>query len=241
MAAAKPRIPWLDLARTAALIAMAVYHAGFDLESVGRLAPGTMQSGIWYWYARAVAGSFLFLVGIGLWLAHGRAIRWRAFLTRLVQIMAGAALVTAATRYALGPYYVFFGILHSIAVSSVIGLAFLRLPAAVTAVAAAAAFLAPGYLKSDAFDAPWLLWTGLSITGAQAVDFEPTLPWLAPVLAGIAVARATGAWAIWGPRAAGSRLARVLAFPGRHSLAVYLIHQPVLIGCVSGLVWLGLI
>ena len=240
MAAARPRILWLDLARTAALIAMAVYHAGFDLESFGRLHPGTMQSGIWYLYARAVAGSFLFLVGIGLWLAHGRGIRWRSFLTRLAQILVGAALVTVATRYAQGPHYVFYGILHSIAVSSVIGLAFLRLPALLTLAAAAAVFMAPDHLRGPVFDAPWLLWTGLSEMPVVSVDFVPTLPWLAPVLAGLGFAKLTANSGLWAVQQGGPAV-ESLAFAGRHSLAVYLIHQPVLIGIIAGLVGLGIL
>lgn len=242
MPAGSGRILWLDLARTAALVAMAVFHFGFDLEAFGRLAPGTMQNGFWYGYARTVAGSFLFMVGLSLWLAQGRGLNWRRFLRHLAPIVAGAALVTLATWYVLGPYYVFFGILHSIAVSSLIGLLFLRLPVALTALAGLAAAMAPAYLRSAAFDAPWLLWTGLSRMPVQAVDFEPTLPWLAPVLAGIVAARLLDrAGALRRKAAPESRLASAFAWPGRHSLLVYLIHQPILIGIVAGLVRLGLI
>ncbi len=235
------RILGLDLARTAALIGMACFHFGFDLESFGHVAPGAMSTGFWWIFARLVAGSFLLIAGIGLYLAHGQTIRWRSFLKRLAMIVASAALVTVATYFAMGPYFIFFGILHSIALSSLIGLLFLRLPAPLTLLCALAVALAPSYLRSTAFDAPWLLWTGLSVRPVFAMDFEPTLPWLAPVLAGIAIARIgtrVGLWDRLRTPNPGPGL-RALAWPGQHSLVIYLIHQPVLIGIVAGLTRLG--
>ena len=73
------RIVALDLARSAALLAMAVFHFAFDLELFGFVAPGTTMLPFWRWLAYLTAGSFLFLVGVGLVLGHGRAIRWRGF------------------------------------------------------------------------------------------------------------------------------------------------------------------
>ncbi len=148
------RIAALDIARTVALIGMAIYHFTYDLEMFGHLAPGTAVTGFWAIFARLVAGSFLFLAGISLWLAHGRAIRWRAFARRFAMIAGAALLVTLATRLALPESFVFFGILHSIAAASLIGLAFLRLPAGLT-LAAAAGILAIARLPHNpAFDAP---------------------------------------------------------------------------------------
>jgi uncharacterized membrane protein len=242
--AAGGRILWLDIARTVALLAMAAYHTGFDLEMFGRLPPGTMNSGVWHVYARLVAGSFLAIAGASLYLAHRRALRTRAFLRRLAMIAGGAALVSAATYAAQGPHFAFFGILHSIALSSVVGLLFLRAPAIVTLAVGAVVAVLPLVGRSTVFDAPWLLWTGLSERPVHSVDFVPTFPWLAPVLGGIACARLMDRAGLWDrlrradPDRRGPRL---VAWPGQHSLLVYLVHQPILIGIVAGLVRLGLI
>ena len=146
------RIVGLDIGRSVALLAMASYHFCYDLEAFGYLPPGTMVSGWGAIFARAIAASFLFLVGIGLYLAHGRGIRWRPFWGRFAQIGAAAALITLATWYVQGQRFIFFGILHSIALSSLIGLAFLRLPALLTLIIAAGVWLAPRYLAQGAFD-----------------------------------------------------------------------------------------
>jgi len=231
----RPRLQAVDLARTAALAGMVVFHFVVDLELFGHVPPGTTRTGAWPLFAKAVAASFLFLAGVSLWLAHGRGIRWRPFLRRLAALAVAAGGISLVTWLAMPESYVFFGILHSIAVASVAGLAFLRLPAPVTLAAAVAVLAAPGHLRSEMFDAPWLLWLGLSDYRPVTIDFEPVFPWLAPCLAGIAAARLAeraGFWAALGRIRAEGRIGRALAFPGRYSLWVYLAHQPVLVAVI---------
>ncbi len=229
------RIPALDVARTVAVVCMAIYHFTVDLALFGVVAPDRPFTGFFHYFAPAIAGSFLFLVGLSLSLAHGGGIRWRPWGKRMAQIGAGAALVSAAT-YADNPEtYVFFGILHMIATASLLGLIFLRAPVGLTLAAAALAFAAPQFLRGPAFDAPWLLWLGLSSEIPRSIDFEPVFPWMGTVLLGIAAARAGLPRLLATERAPGPWL-RALSWPGRHSLAVYLIHQPVLFG----LIWLWL-
>ncbi|MGB3313889.1 MAG: heparan-alpha-glucosaminide N-acetyltransferase [Albidovulum sp.] len=225
------RIAALDISRTVALIGMATYHFTYDLEMFGHIPPGTAVTGFWAVFARLVAGSFLFLAGVSLWLAHGNGIRWHGFAKRFAMIAGAALLVTVGTRIALPQSFVFFGILHSIAAASLIGLAFLRLPATVTLAAAAGIFAISRLPHNTAFDLPLLWPLGLSTNTPGAIDYVPLFPWLAPFLAGLALARIGTRAGVW------SRLTRpaapgLLTWPGRHSLAIYLIHQPVLIGLV---------
>ena len=124
------RLLGLDIARSAALLGMVCFHIVFDLQMFGHLPFGTTLHPVFYWHARLVAGSFLFLAGVSLWLAHGQGIHWPAFWRRWIKLVAAAALVTVATYVALPEYFVYFGILHCIAASSLIGLLALRLPAA---------------------------------------------------------------------------------------------------------------
>lgn len=229
------RIAGLDIARGMALAAMASFHLTFDLEFFGLVPAGTTMTPPFWLYARVIAGSFLFLSGASLWLCHGQGIRWPAFGRRLAMILAGAALVSAATYAADPATFVFFGILHAIAAASVAGLVFLRLPVPVTLAAAALAVAAPHLFRTGLFDSPWLGWLGLTTYGIRSVDFEPFLPWVAPFLAGIAGAKAAaraGMLAALGHHRPSWPLARALGWAGRHSLAIYLAHQPVLIALV---------
>jgi uncharacterized membrane protein len=225
---ANRRIPIVDVARTLALAAMVVFHLTFDLELFGHLPPGTTTQGIWWWWARATAGSFLLLVGVSLWLAHGQGVRWPAFWRRWLMVAGAAALVSAATRVGVGEPWVRFGILHMIAAGSLLALPFLRLPWWITATVAMAVALAPQALRSDTLNGDWLLWLGLGTSRPWMVDYLPVLPWLAPILVGVALARVLP----WGRLAWDRPTLRRLGWPGRHSLAVYLLHQPVLIALV---------
>ena len=59
-----PRLVVLDLARTAAVIGMVIFHFTFDLQMFGHIPPDTLYQPFWHYFARMVAGSFLFLSGI---------------------------------------------------------------------------------------------------------------------------------------------------------------------------------
>lgn len=229
-----PRIPIIDVARGLALVAMAIYHFAWDLEFFGYATRGMTEHGGWKLFARADASSFLFLVGVGLVLGHGTGIRWRPFGRRLAMIAAAAAAITVVTWFAIGEGFIFFGILHEIALASLFGLAFLRLPGLVTLAAAALVIVAPHYLRAEVFDHPAWWWLGLAPQNPPSNDYVPIFPWFGAVLAGIAVttfARERGLLHALARIPSGA-WTRPLVFLGRHSLAFYLIHQPVLIALV---------
>ncbi len=226
------RIGILDSLRGVALIAMATYHFTWDLEFFGYLDPGTSTQGFFRLYARAIASSFLFLAGFGLVLAHGRGIRWQAFGRRFAMIAAAALAISAATLWFVPDGWIFFGILHAIALGSLIGLAFLRLPVPLTVLVAVGAIALPQFYRSELFDPLWLAWVGLFQAPPRSNDFVPLMPWIAAVLFGIAGGKIAVA-RDWLPTLAKLPTGpRLLNFAGRHSLAVYLLHQPVLISVV---------
>lgn len=227
------RLVSLDIARTAALLGMVCFHLVFDLQMFGHLPYGTTATPFFYWHARLVAGSFIFLSGVSLWLAHGAGLHWPAFWRRWIKLAAAAALVSAATYAAFPAYFVYFGILHSLALSSLVGVMFLRLPALATAAAGVAVMAASYHLPSDAFNAPLLRFLGLAAIPAETIDFEPVFPWVGPFLLGLAAARLASRLNLWPAVALPDRpWIRALAWPGRHSLMIYLLHQPVLMGVI---------
>ena len=227
------RLLGLDIARSAALLGMVCFHIVFDLQMFGHLPFGTTLHPVFYWHARLVAGSFLFLAGVSLWLAHGQGIRWPAFWRRWIKLAAAAGLVTIATYAALPEYFVYFGILHSIAASSLIGLLVLRLPATALAALGAAIMAASYILPSPAFNAPLLRFIGLATEPAMTVDFEPLIPWVGPFLLGLASAKWASARGLLHRFALPETpMLRRLAWPGQHSLVIYLVHQPILIALI---------
>lgn len=236
------RLPAIDLARGVALLAMTVYHFSWDLALFELLDPHFPHTAGMVWFARLIAGSFLFLVGFNLVLAHRAGIRWRKFYVRLAMIVGAAALITLVTYFATPDAFIFFGILHSIAFASILGLAFLRLPWWANGVFVAIFLFGSNYLRSAIFDPPVWWWTGLSARPLISNDFVPVFPFFGLVLAGIAAADAALKANILPPlrhwRADG-RTGRALRLIGRHSLAFYLVHQPILIALLAGVLWLS--
>lgn len=228
------RIAALDVARTVALLAMAVFHLTYDLALFGVIAADTPFRPFWALFARLTAGSFLFLAGVSLWLAHGQGLRLRPFLRRLAVLSAAAAAVSVGTALGMGEAWVRFGILHSIALASVLGLLALRLPVWLIGAMAVAVFLAPRGIDPQTFAHPGWVWLVTAAGRPGMVDYVPLLPWFAPFLAGIALGKAGTAAGLWArlARSDPGAVLRALSWPGQHSLIIYLLHQPILIGLV---------
>lgn len=225
------RVDLLDLIRSIALLGMVTFHFSYDMIIFGLIEASYAASWWFYLHARIVAGAFIALAGLGLFLAHGTGIGWPSFWRRFAKIAAAAVLVTIATAYAMPDSYVYFGILHALALFSLAGLLVLRLP--VLAILALICFFTTGsyWLQSTSFDPPLLRFIGLSTLPAYTVDFEPVFPWLGVFLAGVLIGKLGLAWGIW-QRLQAIRLPLATTWAGRHSLMIYLIHQPVLMALV---------
>lgn len=224
-----PRLPLLDKARGIALAAMVVYHCVWDLSFLGLIDPAIRDSLLWSSLARVIAASFLILAGIGLVLAHGQGFDRPKFLRRLALVTGAALLVTAGTWLVFPDAFVFFGILHAIALGSVLALPFLRLPFRLTLMAAGAVWVLPFLVQSPAMAAPALIWIGLGDRLPNSTDFVPVFPWFGFMLLGMAIGRLVDWRRLAGPEPT-TRPGRLLVLAGRRSLLVYLVHQPLLFG-----------
>ena len=161
--------------------------------------------------------------------AWPRASAGAASCSRLAMVAGAALAISLVTYFAVPGGFIFFGILHQIALASLLGLAFLRLPALVTLVAAARVIAAPLLLRSAFFDHPWLV-------VARPVADRSALQRLcaacshgsAPCLSASRAAKlaAHPACSSGSPGSTPPASVGRCSFAGRHSLAFYLIHQP---------------
>ena len=230
MAAPSPRLPVLDAVRGAALLAMFGYHLVWDLAFYGLIDARFPDGTAFKFYGHAIASVFLLLAGAGLALAFRKADPWPGYWRRLGLIGAAAAAISLATWFAFPDDFIYFGILHCIAAGSALALPFLFAPLWLVLAAAVAAFALPLAVALPAFDAAPFWWLGLGTRLHQSVDVRPLLPWFGMMLAGVLLARLG-----WLPRGTGRTSQPVAAFAlaGRHSLAIYLLHQPVFLGVLS--------
>jgi uncharacterized membrane protein len=231
------RFAALDVGRGMALILMAIYHAAWDLAYFRFVDLPLFSDPGWIFFPRFIAASFLLIVGAGLALWWRAGANRRRFLRRLAILAVCAGAISIGTRIAFGPQYVFFGILHCIAVGSLLALPFLRLPKAAAFLGAGLFMAGPFLFSGPVFNSPEWLWLGLMTYRPSSVDFVPLFPWFGWILLGLGLVRwglepgrSPRSWADWRPGGGWAGL----AWLGRHSLAFYLIHQPVLFGIAYG-------
>lgn len=222
----------IDVYRGVAILAMAAYHATWDLNYYGIIEVGIGVDALWFTIQRSILTAFLLLVGAGLWLAHRNGIDWRKFWKREALLVAAALGVSAVTWFQFGAYFAYFGVLHAIALSSLLALPLVRAPLwAAIGVAIVFLFL-PAVFTADLFNTPWLAWIGFFTAVPETADLVPMFPWFGVVLIGLIGMRLLEAapaltWsspALW---------ARGVAWIGRWSLIIYLVHQPLLFGIIT--------
>lgn len=229
-----PRYLAIDAARGLALVAMAIYHFGWDLSFFGYVTSAAVNEGPWKIFARCIASSFLILVGISLVLSHQNGIRWKGFWKRWLKVAGAALIITIATFYFTRDSFIFFGILHQIAFASLAGLMFLRLPGVGLILLGVIWVVSAPYLKVDALNGLHMAWTGLQTEGVRSNDYVPLFPWFGAVLVGMGLCKMAIKFSLFERLRAmpDNRATRGLSFLGRHSLITYLVHQPILIACI---------
>jgi uncharacterized membrane protein len=221
----------VDVYRGLAILAMAAYHLCWDLNYYGLIEAGIGVDPVWITAQRTILSAFLLLAGAGLTLGHGEAIRWPQFWRREALLVGAALAVSVGTWFAFGAYFAYFGVLHAIALFSLMALPLVGAPFSAGAVVAGL-FLVLPIAASDAFNPRWLSWIGFFRMTPETADLVPVFPWFGVVLIGMLgmrLLRAAPAFT-W---SSGNRMVRGLALMGRWSLLIYLVHQPLLFAIVT--------
>ena len=225
----------VDAARGVAILMMVVYHFTYDLYAFGGYDVDAV-TGFWARFADATASLFLFLVGVSLAISSRRGGGgFGKYLLRGLRILGYGMLLTVVFLvFQMG--IVAFGILHLIGVSIILSYPFLKLRVANLLLGAVIFGVGLYVQAADPTGTAWLLPFGVVPEGWVMPDYRPLLPWFGVVLVGLSFGNAV----YGGGRP--SRLpssAPVPARPflplGRNSLAIYLVHQPVMVALLAAL------
>jgi len=235
---AHDRLWELDTVRGFAVILMIFYHFVFDLSYFNVYATD-MYHGPWQIFARSIGTTFIVVMGISLTLRYnrlqpelGQGQLFRKYLVRGATLLGWGMVVTIATYFVIGRGFVIFGILHLLGLSTILAFPFLRSRWA----SLVGGLLAVGlglYASRLVSPDPWLVWLGVQEFGRFMVDWYPIFPWFGFALLGIFLG-----FSLWPggrrrfelPDLSQATPVRGLAFLGRHSLIIYLVHQPILLG-----------
>jgi uncharacterized membrane protein len=229
------RFPEIDAARGIAILMMIVFHTVFDI-SFFQIAHVNVSTGFWRWFAMATASLFLLLVGTSLVISHARSAAdlsgfalIKKFLYRGAGIFALGLLVTLVTWLYLHEGFVIFGILHLIGVSVMLSPFFFRFGK--YNIILGVLCIAAGFFIGSIRGPVWLLPLGIIPASFGSVDYTPLIPWFGAVLGGMGMGEFLYSGGI--RRFSMPHLpelpVQLCAFLGRHSLVIYLVHQPVII------------
>jgi uncharacterized membrane protein len=243
----------VDSWRGVAIITMVIFHLMFDLRNFGGV-PVVLHEGFWFYFQRFTAISFISLSGVSVVLSYNRALfksgstdglAWKIAL-RGLHIL-GIGLIFSLVMRVAGLPPIDFGVLHLIGTSIICSIPFLRnrwLTLAVAGLLYALSYL----LKFMNVQAPvgvsWLVPLGIEPPGYYYSDYFPFPHWFAVFLIGVFVGTvfyAGGMRKLSLPNFGEIFPFTLLQFLGRHSLVIYVIHQPLLIGLLllTGTITLG--
>ncbi|HEY9096775.1 MAG TPA: heparan-alpha-glucosaminide N-acetyltransferase [Hydrogenophaga sp.] len=244
------RLDRIDMLRAAAMLWMTVYHFCFDLNYHGLLREDFYQDPFWTWQRTAIVSLFLFTAGLSQAVALNQGQGWARFWRRWAKVAGGALLVSLGSWLMFPNSFIYFGILHGIAVMLVV--------ARLTAGWGAWLWPAGALAISMKWVAPWVIGAVpslgfLDLPGFNALgfisrlpvteDYAPLLPWLGVVWWGVAAGRWAvahrPAWLGADDAAPTTGIRQFLAGLGRWSLPYYLVHQPVMLGLVSAYIALS--
>ena len=215
----RQRIWEIDYFRGIAIILMVVFHVVVDLKDFYGFQLEYL-SGFWYYQGKSSAVLFMLLAGVSSGL-NRRPLRHGA------KILAAALAVSLATYWFAPAAYVRFGILHLLGTAIVMSPLLLRLPPAVQAAAALFLFRLPAWTNTLTVESGILLPLGVTPAGFSSMDYYPLVPWLGVFLLGMLTGRQL--YSRPASRLRQWRGAEGICRLGRHSLLIYLLHQPLLL------------
>lgn len=227
----------IDVLRGIAIVWMTVFHFCFDLTHFGFLRQDFYNDPFWTWQRTAIVSLFLFCAGLGQAVAVDQQQDSRRFWKRWAQVAGCALLVTAGSYVVFPRSFIYFGVLHGIALMLVIVRftsgwgRWLWLAGAVAFAAKFAALQAhAAWPHAEVLNGRAWNWLGLVSRKPLTEDYVPLIPWLGAMWWGMAA----GQWLLGHKRGLlARRMPRAsapLAWLGRWSLSWYMLHQPALFG-----------
>ena len=212
------RLEELDSLRATALVMMLVSNFVTDLNYFGIME--VEKGDQWWWLARTTAFLFVSISGISYFLAHKKQYDFLKTFDRTKNLIFWAFAITIITYIFEPSAYVRFGVLHLLALASIVAFPLARRPVYALGLGAVLLLLP---LSPN----PNLVWLGLQETGTFAVDYFPLNPWLGIFF--IFLALSSQIYPDSKPLLNFQWPERWLWF-GRNTLPIYVIHQPILIG-----------
>ena len=240
----------IDFIRGFAIISMILFHILFDLNYFN-IANINTNIGLIRIYGYFTASLFVFIAGVSVFLSSERAkfsLSKEKYLLKYFKrglfLLSLGLLITTATWIFIGSGTIVFGILHLLGISIIISPFFIRFKKYNFFIGIFVITI--GFFFSQLTGPFYLIPLGITPEWFYSLDYEPLFPWFGVFLLGIAI----GAKFYPGGKRQFEKtgfikeesrkkqdgfyfLSEGLEYCGKHSLLIYLIHQPVIILILS--------
>lgn len=218
--------------RGIALILMILYHLVFDLHYFFQSSwLGNPFQGFWPIIGSGSAILFILLAGIataGIQQSFPAQFARRKNLLRAGKILLGAAMITLVTRFFFPETTIYFGILHFLGLA-VFVTAFTRL-SWLNAFGWAFLFFGIYKIMPPLSLRPLAIFWGQAPADFRSLDYFPFFPWFSLFLIGIGLENLRQLH--YFPLRSTNCSSPAIEWLGRHSLWIYLLHQPIIMGSV---------
>ena len=234
----------LDILRGFAIIGMIFLHILYDLDYFG-IIPLNLDI---YRFQRIIPVLFFLLVGMCLVVSKNKKLHLPLdkqkeynlhVVLRGLKIFSLGMIITTITLLFMPDKPIIFGVLHCIGFSIVFSVPFLKFKY-YNILFAAMIIIAGLIIGGYAVESPTAVHLAFGLHQANlaeyTIDYFPLLPWFGVTLLGVAL----GDWLYKDnkrrftfPNLPNFKPFSVFSWMGRHSLAIYLLHQPVIAGILS--------
>ena len=220
----------IDIMRTIAIVLMVIFHFAYDLHFFGWVDWNVPNGSGWKEFRHIILTLFFLSVGASLVFAHRQRVDFKSYAKRIMWIAVWAFAISLFTYQFFYSNWIFFGVLHFIAVASILCLPLVRYPVIATSVGVLSVALFLTNVITSKW--PFNLWElGLP---SSPNDYVALFPWIGVVLLGIGV----GHFFVKGfDPCASLKLSTKFTFLGRHSLMVYVLHQPLFFALLGSIYW----
>lgn len=211
------RVWEIDFLRGVALILMIIFHVVFDLRDLYNY-PVEYSRGIFYYVGKASAILFMLVAGISSSFTRSNA-------KRGLRILALAMFITLAT-YVFNPSLIIvFGILHFFGVSMILYTLFKDMNKYLIVIIGTIIIILGNIMSGITMNYDYFFPIGLISGNFMSSDYYPLFPWFGVFLYGVAIGKA-----LYKEKKSLLNFCmgdNFIMLMGRHSLIVYVIHQPI--------------
>ncbi len=221
----------LDFLRGTAIVLMIIFHFLWDLNYF-KIIEIELYSGLSGLIQLTSAFLFLFIVGVVLTINYWSSKNYvKKFLTRGTTIFGTGLIITIVTIVFFPNKFIYFGILHLIGLSIIISILFVN-KKKLNLILGMILLLIPKIINLQTIQTQiFFLGTG---TIKPTLDYYPLIPWFGIILIGISFgntfySKLNPLIKIKKPK---NKLISLIELIGKHSLLIYLIHQPIIFGTI---------